>query len=270
MAGQLEPSPNPPAWPSWPDAQDASLAERLSRQGAALPDEAGFTAQRLAILGEKTACLVHEIKNPLMAIGGFARRLVDSPRLDDDERAKVALIAREALRLEQLLSGALAFARPRQGETAELLSLAAECLELMRLGSEGVRYEARGVGPLVALAPPDLVRQCLINLIKNAAEAVAANPGGRGTVSVSVSREGRWVLLRVADDGAGMSREQLARVFTPFSTTKAHGTGLGLAHTRRMVEDLGGSLTLQSAPGLGTVATLVLPAAERGNLLPGG
>lgn len=216
------------------------------------------TRDRLALLGEKTACLVHEIKNPLLCIGGFARNLAESPNLSPEERARARMILDESRRLEQLLGSVLSFSRPAAGRTADLQVLITECLDLFRLGCPaGVRLEVAGDGPVHARADADLIRQCLINLVKNAVESLVDG----GSVRLSVSQEHGWAFLRVADTGVGMDREQLARIFTPFRTTKPGGTGLGLVTTRRIVEGIGGSMSVESAPGRGTLVTIILPAA---------
>lgn len=209
--------------------------------------------EKLAVVGEMSTYLAHEIRNPLCAIGGFTHALLRSPNLTEKELDKVRIIAEETQRLDQMLTSILNFSRPSRlpmGEV-ELSILARESVELMKIGY------AKGACGFLCQTEPDLphvsgdaesIKQCLVNMIKNALEAM---PDG-GTVRVSVLREGDFVRLGVEDTGTGMNEEEQRRAFSPFYTTKPGGTGLGLAMIKKLVAEMGGHIDLRSTPGAGT------------------
>jgi signal transduction histidine kinase len=201
-----------------------------------------------------------------MLMGGFARQLLNDPGLGERARRKMSIIAQEAGRLEGLLSELNDISRPTQSLLAplDLVSMAAHVLELMAplLAKEGLRLrlETHGPAPRVA-ADRDRLGQVLINLIQNAAQASQA--GQEVVLGLGPGPKGR-ALLTVSDQGSGISPEDLAKVFNPFFTTKKRGTGLGLPLARRIVEEHGGSLELESRPGQGTTARVILPTLPAG------
>ncbi|MGE4551479.1 MAG: ATP-binding protein [Desulfovibrionaceae bacterium] len=220
---------------------------------------------KLALLGEMSTYLAHEIRNPLMAIGGFTNSLLRSENLTDKEREKLSIVAEETKRLDRMLGSILNFARPTKCEAAEvdLAEAVRETLELMQVG-----YEPQGYRFRVALAPDlpmvrgnlELIKQCLVNMIKNGIEAM---PGG-GEIRIVTGLERDLAFLRVSDDGCGMSEADLKKVFSPFYTTKERGYGLGLAMMKKVVEELGGHIDLVSREGMGTTVTLYFQAVLAG------
>lgn len=220
-------------------------------------------AQKMAALGELSTYAAHEIRNPLFAIGGFANSLLRSKNLTDSEREKVSIILQESRRLEDILKSMLNFARPTDGQTAvvDVNQVANEAVQLMRHGCEQHEVELvlETADDLAnAQGTPELIKQCLINIIKNSMEAM----DGGGHVSVTTGMSGRWVQVVVRDDGPGIPEEMQNKVFNPFFSTKDKGSGLGLAMTRKIIDDLGGRLQLESAPGKGTeVRMRLLPIA---------
>jgi signal transduction histidine kinase len=226
----------------------AALEERLRR------------AETLAGLGQMTAMMAHEIRNPLGIIRGSAETLAETHGLADDPVYR--FIPEEVDRLHQTLSAYLDFANPAPGtgRTDAGASLR-RTLDLVagEFGRKGIALDtdlAAGEHP-VALAARDLEQACL-NLLLNARDAL----GEGGTVRVGLERAGNRVRITVADDGPGMDEATRRRAFEPFVTDKEKGSGLGLAVVRRAVEGAGGTATLESAPGRGTVVRLTLPRAE--------
>ncbi|MGD9609645.1 MAG: nitrogen regulation protein NR(II) [Desulfovibrionaceae bacterium] len=217
-------------------------------------------SERLAAIGELSMFISHEIRNPLFAIAGFANALLRAKDLGETSREKATIILTESKRLDDILKDIINFARPVEGKTgeADLGEVARRTMALVRLG-----LEKQGISVTLDLAPgapmargdPDILTQCLLNCLTNAREAM---PEG-GSVTVSTGRRGDRVTLAVADTGPGIPPDVLPRVFNPFFTTRDKRAGLGLAMIKKILEDLGGSVEIESPPGQGTTVTLLLP-----------
>ncbi|EPR40871.1 PAS/PAC sensor signal transduction histidine kinase [Desulfovibrio sp. X2] len=227
------------------------ITERTQRERSAQQTE------KLAVIGEMSTYLAHEIRNPLFAIGGFVNSLLRSPNLSESEVEKVKIIAEETKRLDHLLKSILGFVRTEQRprETTDLAAAARETAELMRIGycHEGfdLTLEETGVLPRVR-GEAETIKQCLINLIKNSVEAM---PGG-GHVVVETGFDGLMAHASVRDDGPGIAPSEMDKVFSPFYSTKEQGYGLGLAMIKKIVEEAGGRVELVSREGEGTTVTL--------------
>ena len=215
-------------------------------------------SEKMAAIGELSTYIAHEIRNPLFAIAGFANSLLRSPALDASAREKAEIIGRESRRLEGILKSILNFARPMDAAPGELdVNLVVrDTVAFLSLGCADNLCIELDLAPDLPLARgvPDLVKQCLVNLVKNGLEAMP--DGGRLVVSTRMERE--MVALAVADTGRGIPPENLDKIFNPFFTTKDQGAGLGLAMTRKIVEEAGGRVRLASTPGTGTTVTLLL------------
>jgi signal transduction histidine kinase len=219
-------------------------------------------AEHLAVVGELTAGLAHEIRNPLnsalLELKVLSRRLA---RLDDPASVASANTVRSELdRLERLLAEFLWFARPRSmAEAAEgdLAHPAAAVARLVQAEAHArnveVRTDFEATCPTVTFVE-DRVRQVVLNLVRNALEALPT--GGR--ISIRTRSVGSRAELSVEDDGPGIEGDP-QRVFLPFHTTKSNGTGLGLTIAQRIAADHGGELGVESRPGR-TVFTLSIPS----------
>ncbi|WP_285906933.1 two-component system sensor histidine kinase NtrB [Pseudodesulfovibrio pelocollis] len=217
---------------------------------------------KLAIVGEMSTYLAHEIRNPLFVIGGFANSLLKSPDLIGADREKVEIMLEESGRLEHMLTSMLNFARASETRIGEvdMTAVCRDAAELMTIGYGGLGYavEVRPAGALPAvLGDEDTLKQCVVNILKNGIEAM---PGG-GTVTMGLSLEGDCVVVRVRDTGVGMDAVDLERVFNPFYSTKQGSSGLGLAMVRKKIDEFGGRVEIASKPGLGTTVSLYLPAS---------
>jgi len=219
---------------------------------------------RFAAIGEAAAYLSHEIKNPLALIGGFAGQIERS--IGEDyaaDRQKLIIIQDEIRRLELMLTDVRDFTRPSkpQKELQDINSVIESTLTLLEndLRERGVDYEKHLDADLPsALVDPLQIEQVLINLIKNAVESM---PNG-GKVLVSSWLEDQRIKVSIEDTGVGMSPELADKIFNPFFTTKKRGTGLGLAVCRKIMEDHGGRISVQSEEGKWTMITIDCPATS--------
>jgi signal transduction histidine kinase len=220
-------------------------------------------SERLATVGRMAAQIAHEVRNPLSSIGLNAELLGDElPGEADEARRLVASIIGEVDRLAEITETYLRFARlPRPKlEREDLSALIASVVDLARgeLAHAGIALEVDVAADLPELMADEAqIRQALINLIRNAREALAAAPCKR--LSIAAAVEDDRLTLRVADSGAGIAAADLAKIFDPFFSTKAQGTGLGLALVQQIVVDHGGTIDVQSAPGAGTTFTIRFP-----------
>jgi two-component system, LuxR family, sensor kinase FixL len=222
-----------------------------------------LTSERLAAVGQTVAHIAHEIKNPLLVIGGFARQLQKAPGLDDKSRKKLAIIADEVVQLEDMVAEMREFVRrptaqKRPGELEGLLQDALDFFEDVFAEHHIVVRRVKEVElPQINFDPKQL-RQVLLNLFKNALEAM---PGG-GELTVTTRVRDEHVELAVRDTGAGMAPEVLEKLFQPYFTTKAKGTGLGLAICQSIIQEHGGCIIPESTPGQGATFTIQLPLEE--------
>jgi PAS domain S-box-containing protein len=218
-------------------------------------------AEHLAVVGELTAGLAHEIRNPLnsalLELKVLGRRLTRAN--DTTGGASVDAIRGELERLERLLAEFLWFARPRPMANASPCDLSSPAATVARLvQAEAASRSIRVVTDFIPDAPlvsfvEDRIRQVVFNLVRNAIDAV----GHDGTITLRTRAVGPHVELQIEDDGPGIDGDA-NRVFLPFHTTKSNGTGLGLTIAQRIAADHGGELRVESAPGK-TVFTLALP-----------
>jgi signal transduction histidine kinase len=249
----------------------AQLAE-TNRQLQQAQEEAR-RSERLAALGQLSAGLAHEIRNPLGVIKGSAEMLTQRLAQSDSVASELAgYITSEVNRLSALISRFLDFARPLRAETrpssiAELLDHALHEVAAQRPGSkvEVVREYQKDLPP--ALLDEDLAERAFINLIQNAYEAMGEN-GGRLLVRAYRSRAGRvdGIEVRLEDTGPGIAPEMREQIFNPFVTTKSTGVGLGLSIVSKIVDEHRGSIRLESAAGGGASFLLFFPAEQQPKL----
>jgi two-component system sensor histidine kinase HydH len=224
-------------------------------------------AERLAVLGRLAAGLAHEIRNPLGSIAGSVQLLRTSHELSEDDKKLCEIIQREAARLNDLVSDMMDVARPRKPElrTVNVSRLAREVVALASRSGRAVSDVTivfSGEDSLCVRADAAQLQQLIWNLIRNAVQA--SNAGGAVNVRVE-DREGK-VQLVVEDDGVGIEPDAVERLFDAFYSTRSHGTGIGLAVVKRIADDHGFTIAVQSERGSGAVFRVVLGP----RLTPGG
>jgi signal transduction histidine kinase len=245
-------------------AENRRLTEALADRVAELEHlQASLTgAARSAAIGDLAGAVAHEVNNPLTGVLGFTELLLAGREPGDADVEELETIRSEALRARTIIRSLVEFARPATAEArpVELDTVVRETVDLLRYhyARSGILIEEQYDGPPTVALDPAGIGQVVLNLLTNAAQAIGS---GRGTIAISTRVDGDDVILTVRDDGAGMDPETLERAFDLFFTTRAQdaGHGLGLPSSRKIVEAHGGTMTLQSAPGTGTVATVRLP-----------
>lgn len=254
-------------------------------------DEAERQRDRLAILGELSAGVAHEIRNPLTGIANCAQVLAEGMDPEDSHQRFTRIILDEVGRLNRIVEGLLSYARPSRPELREasVEEVARRAIEMVRASAEagGIRLsmKVRARIPRIFI-DPEQIEQVLLNLLRNAVEAmpnggevglelgvarrrrhrrrsVGRRAGDRGRARPAGGPLVRFVQVRVSDSGHGIPKEMLSRVFNPFFTTRSKGTGLGLSLSQSIVREHGGFLTARSVVKKGTTFQLDLPVERR-------
>jgi two-component system sensor histidine kinase HydH len=257
------------------EALDASYRQ-LDRTYEKLKEQAGLLLQiedqlrktdRLAATGELYASLAHEIRNPLGSIKGAAEILADRFHPGDKEYEFANILRKEVTRMNDVLSGMLNFARPRDGTGDEHCRPAAVLNDVLKLVGPGLKQA--GIRLTTSIDPglpevrfdPEQLKQTVLNIVLNAQAAM--KPGG----SLTVQAEQKEGVVRVtfADTGQGIPEEYLDRVFDPFFSLRDGGTGLGLAIVKRLAERFHAKVGVSSTRGRGTSFVLdLVPVRDAG------
>jgi len=256
------------------------ITRRIVRLRAA--EERARRQERLAELGALTGGLAHEIKNPLSTIGlnvQLASEAISDSRLPEDDKAtlvrRVETVSREATRLANILNDFLRFAgriklAPAEIDTREIVE---ELVDFYRPQCELHKVVLRAnlpASPAVARVDPALVKQALLNLLINATQAMAAADSPTRELLVRIETLPAAVAIHVIDTGPGIPPEKHAEIFRPYVTGRKGGSGLGLAVTRRIIEEHGGQIDLFSEVGKGTDFTVRLPISGPAEAAPDG
>ncbi|MEJ2186177.1 MAG: HAMP domain-containing sensor histidine kinase, partial [Gemmatimonadota bacterium] len=237
------------------------MARRLQRARA----RELHTARVLA-WGQMARQVAHEIKNPLtpikLAVQHMRRVFKDRrPDFEDVLDTNTNEILAEIDRLSEIARVFSRYGAPTEAagplEPVDVPAVVREALTLYRAGDEDIEYRLDVDSPPPAIARATEVKEVVLNLLENARLAV----GGYGSVGVRVAGREGGVVLSIRDDGEGIPRDQVARIFEPHFSTRSSGTGLGLAIVRRLVEGWGGTIQADSEPGVGTTIRLWIPGA---------
>lgn len=221
-------------------------------------------ADRLSAIGQLSASLAHEIRNPLAAIDGAANLIESSQTSQQMRTGSLAIIHKEIQRLNRLLTNLLDFARPRRPEfqAVEPNRLIDAILNLTGHSAEqkGIRFR-KEVPPSVPAfeCDPEQMKQVILNLAINAVQAMT----GPGEVLLSAHQWDSSVVISVRDQGPGVDEENLEKIFNPFYTTKEAGTGLGLSVVYQIVSQHGGIVKAERNPGGGMTFSVVIPLHQR-------
>ncbi|MCS7163906.1 MAG: ATP-binding protein, partial [Thermodesulfovibrio sp.] len=227
-----------------------------------------MSMEKMAALGEMAAKVAHEIRNPLLAIGGFAKRL---DKILKDEKAKeyIKIIIEEVKRLERILNEILSFVKPYQisKEPFKIKTLVENVINFVESTLKENNNELKIIAEedFTVRGNYDKLKEVLLNLISNANDATKD-----GTITLKIEKADKlpleiadmkkdYFIIEVEDTGCGIHKENLKRIFDPFFTTKISGTGLGLAISKRIVEEHGGIIKVESEINKGTTFRIYLP-----------
>ena len=235
------------------------ILERRQEEQRALETQLHHS-ERLAALGEMTAGVAHEVRNPLGIISSTAELLKQRLARYEPQNRLAQIIVEESNRLNEKVTEFLDFSRPRVPNLrpCDLEGVIDRSLELVQPEIERVgiavdrEYHLNGYAQA---ADPDLLHQAFLNILLNAIQSMPAG----GHLTVSTVRRGEGEEIRFADSGQGIDPETLKKVFNPFFTTKEKGSGLGLPIVKSIIESHQGSIKIDSAPGEGTTVTITLP-----------
>jgi len=213
--------------------------------------------ERMAALGEVAAKVAHEIRNPLISVGGFAKRL--EKKLSGNLKEYADIISKEVERLERILNEILGFVREmrivKESVTAEKLIDDIISLIQSDIEDRDIVIVRESDGPVELYVDPGRMKEALLNIMTNAIQAIVSN----GTISIKTYVKGNGALIEIMDTGEGIDDKDMPFIFDPFFTTKKIGTGLGLSITRRIIEEHKGRIEVESSPGIGTTLRLFMP-----------
>lgn len=219
-------------------------------------------SQKLSIVGQVAAGVAHELKNPLASIKGAVEIICDDTTARHDRDEFREILQREIRRIDGTVSEFLQFARPKPVKKERL-----DLTELLRAALKQIEAQAKKAGVTIGLEESGAIEvsgdreklhQLILNLLLNAIQASRAG----GTIDASLTNEGGLAVLAVSDSGEGIAPENLERVFEPFFTTRASGSGLGLPIARSIVDAHEGAIKMESRPGEGTKVTVCLPCTN--------
>ena len=225
-------------------------------------------AERLKEVGEIAVGLAHEIKNPLAGIKSSMEVLYEEAVCSEEDREVLSKVVREIRRIELLLKDLLNFARPPKPQFSiiDINKILDATLELSVgkgvLSEQGINVVRElDAGLPATMADPMQVKQVFLNLILNAVDAM--RDGGTLRLTTRYNEETHSIIIEIADTGKGIGTDAMDKIFQPFFTTKARGTGLGLSISKRLIEEHGGAITLQSMPDRGTTFIINIPVKRR-------
>jgi signal transduction histidine kinase len=217
--------------------------------------------ERLALIGQMTATLAHEIRNALGSVKGYTQWVEEKVEEEDPRKKALGIVLRGTERIESLVNDLLLFSREESYsfEPVDPVPLLKETVAAEASGWAG-EVEVETVPGMHALADPDKLRRVLLNGVRNAIQAM----GGAGVLKITARSEGHRLVIRIEDTGPGIPTAELPRLFTPFHTTKTDGTGLGLAYSKKVIEGMKGGIVLSNREEGGAVLAIHLPIPGEG------
>ena len=226
--------------------------------------------ETLAAIGELSANMAHEIRNPLASLKGSIEILKEGALTKDHGEKLMNIAISEMDRLNKIITDFLTYSRPRQPEffKFDLHTVLDETIDLLKsslVNADGIIIRKTFEGSNEITADPQKLRQVFLNLGMNAIESLQ----NRGQLTIGTRRLNDHVIISFQDSGIGIPRENLNDIFYPFYTTKDKGTGLGLSIAYRIIEEHGGRIRVNSSPGKGTTFDVIIPVLPSRSSLEG-
>lgn len=219
--------------------------------------------ERIRLIGEMAASVAHEIRNPLTVVKGYTHLLKEASNITEKQKDMLMLMSSELVRAEKIINDYLSLARTNEGtkEQINLGKLIKKVEELMSPYAllNNVKIYNQVQTECIIEAGQDEILQVFINIIKNAIEAIE----GKGEVIVSEKTTENYVKINIADNGKGMTEEELNRLGTPFYSTKTQGTGIGTMVCFNIVHHLNGKIEMKSKMNKGTTCSVYLPILSK-------
>jgi signal transduction histidine kinase len=217
--------------------------------------------KRMALIGQMTAVLTHEIRNAIGGIKGFAQWVDEKTTVEDQRKTGLTMILKGTDRVESLVNNLLLYSKEEAYTLTyfDLPGLVREIVDSRRIGWAGnVTITGESTAPVTA--DREKLERVILNGVRNAVEAM----GNTGDLLISIANKRQSIVLSIEDAGPGISESDMTHIFTPFFTTKADGTGLGLAYSRKVVEGMGGQIDLRNRTDLaGAILTINLPKRRK-------
>ncbi|GEM_PF-5757979 len=225
--------------------------------------------EKLALIGQMTSGLAHEIGNPITSIIGLTQILLQSPDISDEEKDILRRILSEGKRIDNLIRTLLDFSRPRREEyrKVRLKNLINRALDLLNIQGKlkRISVEVRGEDYEIC-AEEEKLLQVILNLLVNASDAIREKFGKNegGYIRVELKKSEEIITVQIEDNGIGIEEKNLKKIFLPFFTTKepGKGTGLGLYVSSMIIEQMGGKIEVESSPEIGTRFQIKLPEGK--------
>jgi signal transduction histidine kinase len=218
-------------------------------------------SEKLAALGQLSAGIAHEIRNPLTSINILIHSLTENLPTEHSRWEDLKVIEEEILRINEIVDQFLRFAKPASPllEKTNLIPIFEEILQLLRPQIEKCRIAVnKEFEPLPLITvDKEQIKQVILNLLMNAIQAMTG--GGKLSMSGRLSKDGYWVELAIQDSGVGIPPEDIDKLFDPFFSTKEGGIGLGLSIAHRIIDQHHGKIEVESIPEKGTLFTISLP-----------
>ena len=236
------------------------MLERMFTRRLRLQEDTERRSQ-LALIGQMTAVLAHEIRNALGSIKGYVQWVHEKLEKPDPKKEGLAIVLQGVKRIESLVNDLLCFSRDEQYriESLEPAHLISEAINATATSWKGTMELVIKPDALHLMGDKEKLYQVILNGMRNAIQAMKED----GNLWILVSLDGRWVKIRIKDTGPGIPTEAMPRLFTPFYTTKTDGTGLGLAYSKKVIEGMGGRIALANRKNrTGAVLTIRLPKGK--------
>jgi two-component system sensor histidine kinase PilS (NtrC family) len=217
-------------------------------------EDALKSKEHLALIGEMAAGIAHEIRNPLASISGSVQFLQKELKLEPEYQNLMEIIIRESSRLSKSIEDFLEFTRvtPLNVSDIDISEVMDEIVELIRLNQQKVKFLKKYISGNVIRADQKKVKQLVWNLLNNAVKAM----NGKGFIEIHIYEEGDCVNLFIKDDGVGIEKGELKKIFTPFYSRFTSGIGLGMSIVKRIIEEHGADIKIKSKKNVGTEVTV--------------